>query len=236
MNLTELQASKKVLAQKALKEHYETDINLDNMTAKSTRAMLNRVRGLISESHTGASQHTIHSNPAYLKLIMMEQMLSQHYSDLRVQPSIVVENEEVQKSQVILAAQDMIDTIQKMMEQISKMNVEELPAVVTGVSNEIGTTESEQFNQSVGQALTTLLQSLTTTKSELTNSMNQLTGTESGFDAEAGSDTDMSADLDLDTDMDSDESDLDMDLDSEEEELPELPELDDLGGAGRELR
>ena len=236
MNLTELQGSKKIMSQRALREHFETNIDLERLDLPSTKKMLDKVRGLIKENNDNPNRHSMYGTPSYLKLSMMDQMLSQHYEDLKNQTSIVVENEEVQKSQVILSAQDMIDSIQKMMEQVSKMNVEELPAVVTGVQNEIGTNESEQFNQAVGQSLTTLLQALTTAKSELTSSMNQLTGVESSaevapeFDDE---ELDVDADLDMagDEEVDSgEEMGPDLDLGAEEEEDEEL------GNIGREMR
>jgi hypothetical protein len=166
---------------------------------------------------------------------MMEQMLSNHYQDIRVQTSIVVENEEVEKSQVILAAQDLVDQIQKMIEQVSKMNAEELPAVVNGISNEIGTSESETYNQSTSQSLTTLLQSLSTAKSDLTSSLGQITGAESAeapeaFDAGV-EDGEMDADLGM-----GDETAMDVPEPEEISDLSVSDETDEIGSAGRELR
>lgn len=228
MNLVEFQKSKVTQAKKALKEHFEVDINMSKMNQKKTRTMLNRVSGLLKEARSSGTQ--AQTSSSYLKLVMMEQMLSNHYQDIKVNRSIVVENEEVEKSQVILAAQDLVDQIQKMIEQVSKMNAEELPAVVNGISNEIGTAESESYNQSTSEALTTLIQSLSTTKSSLSSSLGQITGIESMSNPEAF-DADVSDD---DLNMD-DEVDLNVDV-TDTEELPELPEPDDMDASGRELR
>lgn len=239
MNLMELQGNKKSQTQRALREHYETDIDLSKLGAQKTRAMLSKVRGLLKESQTAGQQ--IQSNRGYLKLVMMEQMLSAHYGDLRVASRLVVENEEVQKSQVILAAQDMIDSIQKMIEQISKMNAEELPAVVTGVQNEIGTSESEQFQQSAGEALTTLQQSLTTAKTSLTSALGQITGEggELGAPAdELGGEEEFGAEEEMDLGNGTEEfgAEEEMDLDGLGDEELGAEEEEDLGGAGREMR
>jgi hypothetical protein len=232
MNLMEFQKSKTALTKKALKEHFEVNLDLNKMNQKKTRSMLNRVTGLLKEARRSGS--AAQTSPSYLKLVMMEQMLSNHYQDIRVQTSIVVENEEVEKSQVILAAQDLVDQIQKMIEQVSKMNAEELPAVVNGISNEIGTSESETYNQSTSQALTTLLQSLSSAKSDLTSNLGQITGAESAeapdaFDAGL-EDGEMDADLGM-----GDETAMDV---PEPEETPDLSsdETDEIGSAGRELR
>jgi hypothetical protein len=233
MNLMEFQGSKTTLAKKALKEHFEVDLDLNKMDQKKTRSMLSRVTGLLKEARRSGS--VAQTSPSYLKLVMMEQMLSNHYQDIRVQTSIVVENEEVEKSQVILAAQDLVDQIQKMIEQVSKMNAEELPAVVNGISNEIGTSESETYNQSTSQSLTTLLQSLSTAKSDLTSSLGQITGAESAeapeaFDAGV-EDGEMDADLGM-----GDETAMDVPEPEEISDLSVSDETDEIGSAGRELR
>jgi hypothetical protein len=114
------------------------------------------------------------------------------------------------------------------------MNAEELPAVVNGISNEIGTAESESYNQSTSQCLTTLLQSLSTAKSDLTSNLGQITGTGSAEAPEAFDagleDGEMDADLGM-----GDETAMDV---PEPEEMPDLSsdETDEIGSAGRELR
>lgn len=177
MNLNDLRENKRgKLAARVLRENYGVQLNLSKLNFKQVSGMLGKVRGLINETRSSSTIHASHQNPEYLKLLMMEQALSDRLRELRYETRIIVENEEVQKSQVILAAQDMIDSIQKMLEQISKMNVEELPAVVDGISNEIGSNESEQFNQSVGTSLNTLQQALSTAKGEVQSALGTITG------------------------------------------------------------
>jgi hypothetical protein len=229
MNLQELQENKKSkLVERALKEHYSVDMNLDKLDMVNAKRMLGRVRGLLKESRAGRSVHRSHENASYLKLVMMEQALSDRVNDLREQAKIVLENEEVQKSQVILAAQDMIDSMQKMIEQVSKMNAEELPAVVEGIQNEFGVQESEQFNTSVSETLTTLQSSLSQAKTALTGALNGITG---AAPAEMGGEMPGAPDMGAEPGMDAG---------AELPELPELPEPDDepedMGGAGRETR
>ena len=244
MKINEMNNSKKANTKRALKEHFEVKMNFDKLKLNETKSMLKRVRGLINETRTSKGAHARHQNPAYMKLVMMEQALTDHYGDLRVQHQIMLENEEVQKSQVILAAQDMIDSIQKMVEQISKMKVEELPAVVTGVNNEIGTDEGGQYESAATEALTTLEGALTAAKGALTGALGVVTGEGggAGMDDEAfGADEEaMGADMGGD-DM-ADMGDDDMGGDDMGGELPELPEPDmeepeeELGGAGRGRR
>jgi hypothetical protein len=242
MKLNEMTQSKKEIASKALKENFELNLDFDKMGLKQTANMLTKVRGLIAETRKSADYHTRHSNPGYLKAVMMEQALASHYADLKVEQQIVLENEEVQKSQVILAAQDMIDTVQKMIEQISKLKVEELPAVVTGVKNEVGANEGDQYEQSAMQALQTLEQALTDAKGGLTQALGSITGETEGFGDEGeeefgGEELGGMGDEGM-GDMGDDLGGGDMggDMGGELPEMPEEEEPEELGNAGRKMR
>jgi len=196
MKLSEFNNNPTSVAKRALEEHFNTKFNVDQLGLFETKKMLNKVKGLIRESKSVESQH----NPAYLKLVFMEQALTHHYGDLKAMPMynqrIVVENEQVEKSQVILAAQEMVDSIQKMVEQVSDMLVKELPAVVDGVNSEVGTNEGQQFNDQVTQALTSLQAALTGSKTGLSGALGVITGQAGGFDATgAAAGADMGADM-----------------------------------------
>ena len=178
MKLQDLDNSRISSASKALKEHYEMPFNVEKMPMAATKGMLNKVRGLIKESKQSGNFYQEQTSPSYMKLVFMEQSLAHHFNELRnrPQPRIVVENEEVEKSQVVLAAQDLVDSVQKMLEEVSDMLVKELPALTTGIQSEIGANEAEQFNSQVSEALTALQASVTETKSGLQSALNGITG------------------------------------------------------------
>lgn len=110
----------------------------------------------------------------------MEQALTQHYKSLPDMPKtkVITENEEVNRSQVILAAQDMVDSIQKMLEEVSDMLVKEMPALVDSVQTEIGVNEAQAFDQTAGQALAELNQCLVSVKGQLDQALSGITGGE----------------------------------------------------------
>jgi len=184
MKLTEFNAKPSLVAKKALKEHFDTSFNVEKLGLYETKTMLNRVKGLLKENRETTNTST-QNNPAYLKLVFMEQALTHHYGELKAMPMynqrIVVENEQVEKSQVILAAQEMVDSLQKMIEQISDMLVKELPAVIDGVNSEVGTTEGEQFSGQASEALTSLQAALTQAKTTMTSAVGAITGQSDGF-------------------------------------------------------
>jgi hypothetical protein len=129
------------------------------------------------------------------------------------------EASELQQAQVVLAAQDMVDQIQKMIEQVSAMQFKDLPALVDSIRNDVGMDQAQQFNNDVTAALQGLIQGLQGSKTQLETAQGVLTGQAPvvpGQDAGAagapaipggavpGADTgevDMDADLDLDANL-----------------------------------
>ena len=83
---------------------------------------------------------------------------------------------EVQQAQVVLASQDMVDQVQKMLEQVTSMQFKDLPALVDQVKNQIGADQAVQFNQDVTGALTTLTQNLQGSKQQLEGALGVVTG------------------------------------------------------------
>jgi len=194
---------------------------------------------LINETKSSTEFYQSQTSPSYMKLVFMEQALADHFSYLQSLPRtrIVVENEEVEKSQVVLAAQDMVDQVQKMVEEVSDMLVKELPALCAGVQSEIGVNESETFNQQVTEALTSLQASLTQSKGTLQSALNGITGQGGDMAADnafGDESPEMSADMDMSADLAGDgEEDFSVDDDiSVEEPDEEVP----VAGAGRVKR
>ena len=228
MKLTELNNNRRSYSTRVLKEQYEMPFNVDKMSMSSTRTMLTKVRGLMNESKQTSDHHNSQSSSSYMKLVFMEQALSDHYNELRSQPQarIMVENEEVEKSQVVLAAQDMVDQVQKMLEDVGQMQVKELPALVSSIESEIGVNESQTYNDSVSSQLDALSASLKESATALKNALNGLTGqaVDAAFDAGA----DLGADVGMDADMGDTESEI---------PLPtEEPDMPPSGGVGRAKR
>jgi hypothetical protein len=83
---------------------------------------------------------------------------------------------EVQQAQVVLAAQDMVDNVQKMSEQISSMQFKDLPALCDQIKNQVGVDQAMQFNTDATAALAGLLQNLQGAKQQLDQALGVVTG------------------------------------------------------------
>lgn len=173
MRLNEL--DQKNTAQKALKENFDISIDTTKLSRGQTRAMIDKVSRLIKEAKAKPDFYSSEKSPTFMKLVFLGQSLAEHYNSTK-EAKIVIENTEVEKSQVILAAQDMVDSLQKMIEEVNDMLVKELPALTDSIQSEIGVNEAQAFNQSASQALTTLNQTLSQSKQGVQGAMNAMTG------------------------------------------------------------
>jgi hypothetical protein len=130
----------------------------------------------------------------------------------------MLKESEVQQAQVVLAAQDMVDKMQGMLEDVSELQFKELPALVDSIKNQVGIDQATQFNGDASAALSGLMQNLQAAKQQLDQALGVVTGTAApgaadaaAMGAQAGAD--MGAELgaeagaldDLEADVDADE-------------------------------
>jgi len=83
---------------------------------------------------------------------------------------------EVQQAQVVLAAQDMVDKMQGMLEDVTELQFKELPALVDSIKNQVGIDQAQQFNTDATAALAGLVQNLQGAKAALDQALGVVTG------------------------------------------------------------
>jgi hypothetical protein len=291
-------------AAKVFENYFGDRVNFEQVSAQQAKSMLRRVRATIAEHRRTPEFHRSEQNPAYLKLVVMEQALSARIQEQAVGMSTastaagtgayvnnmpnaqstttdpqktaaamalqrqqkqrqlddedkqltkqtqdiaarkvaiakeksmmerrgslkqrLKEASEVQQAQVVLAAQDMVDQVQGMSEDISAMQFKDLPALVDQIKNEVGTDQAMQFNTDATAALAGLLQNLQGAKTQLEAALGVVTGQAPvvpGADIGAEMPTQLPA---------SDQEEIDVtDVDIEE------PDQEPVAGLGRERR
>jgi len=97
---------------------------------------------------------------------------------LRTKSGRYLTENEVQQAQVVLAAQDMVDRMQSMLEDITSMQFKDLPALSSSIQTTIGTTEAQAFNDAAGQSLAVLVDAIQASKVEMEAAQGTLTGVE----------------------------------------------------------
>jgi hypothetical protein len=223
---------------KVFEGHFDQRIPFDSLNRNQLHSMYRKVRGTLNEVRATPARHNSEKNPAYLKLMMMEQALAEkiyedemaaatpginpqqaaamaakqkmdqkdqvqkdleaakkqvtdlqnQLNDLNTSTTVqewrrraqangyYLSEGEVQQAQVVLAAQDMVDKMQSMIEDSTEMQFKELPALVDSIKNQIGPDQAAQFNNDAQAALSGLVQNLQGSKQQLEQALGVVTG------------------------------------------------------------
>jgi urease gamma subunit len=134
---------------------------------------------------------------------------------------MVKEASELQQAQVVLAAQDMIDRVQGMLEDVSEMQFKDLPALVNSIKQDMGMEQANQFQSQATTALSQLLTAMQQGKTAMEGAQGVLTGQApvvpgQPADDELGAMPEPAAGDDLDTELDASFDNAADDLDDEE--------------------
>ena len=96
--------------------------------------------------------------------------------------SVTLENlrtlmeQDLDQAELVLAAKDMVDNIQKMAEDLASMQVEDLMPLTDAMRESFGTEQAEIFNQSVDTILGSALDAIKTTREGVDQAIMVLTG------------------------------------------------------------
>ena len=88
------------------------------------------------------------------------------------------------KSEAILAAKDMVDSIQDMLEKIGKMQNEQLPALLDTVRDQLGIEKADGFKNAVSPLLGQLAQTLQQGRETVDGAARALAGEEGAMGGE----------------------------------------------------
>jgi hypothetical protein len=113
-------------------------------------------------------------NPEEQKLVAGAAMMQAESRLRRVMTRL--NESEVQQAQVVLAAQDMVDKMQGMLEDVTELQFKELPALVDSIKNQVGIDQATQFNTDATAALAGLVQNLQGAKAALDQALGVVTG------------------------------------------------------------
>lgn len=122
----------------------------------------------------------------------------------------IMENE-LDQAEVLLAAKNMADDLQKMAENLASMQVEELMSITNAMKEEVGTAEADAFNTSAEAAIGSALEAVKTANAQVADAVLVAQG--------QAPESDMGMD------------DTSMDMDGGLDDIEVEPEMDDFEGA-----
>lgn len=202
MILNDLQENKFAKLSRALKEVFEVDFNFQAEPAKlqkikeATDSRLAKLR----ESGVDASHKD------FQKLLLISESITLALVDIPVLGKATVkESSDLDTAEVLLAAKQMADDLQKMAEDLASMQVEDLMSITNAMKEEIGTAEAEAFSASAEAAIASALEAVKMANDQVSNAVLAAQGqpVETDMDADMGPEVD--ADMDAELDMDAEE-------------------------------
>jgi hypothetical protein len=159
---------------KVLASTFGHNVNISEMSSDSLGRMLNATNAKIIAIKESNSAYW--ENPTYNKLNLIQHSLRTYINEVaptrndgKKMKAKVKESAELEQAEVMLAAQELVDELQKMVENLAEMQVQKLMPIVDAMKEQMGFEQAEAYNASAEAALGTLLNSAKAAKGELEN-------------------------------------------------------------------
>ena len=174
MRLTEMgvkPTAKKI--NKVMESRFGVKIDYTNLNFPKAYVLARELTESLDRIKHSHGVHVAEKNPKYMELLMVREGLHRWMVENKQQ--LIMESE-MGKSQAILAAKDMVDSIQDMLEEVSKMQNEQMPALLDTIRDQIGMEQADAFKASVEPLLAEMTTQLSTARSTADNAARALAG------------------------------------------------------------
>ena len=176
MRLTEMgvkPSAKKI--NKVMESRFGVKIDYDNLNFPKAYVLAQGLTENLEKIKHSHGVHVAEKNPKYMELLMVREGLQKWINENRQ-----LMESEMGKSGAILAAKDLVDSIQDKVEKVSKMQAEQLPALIDTIRDQIGMQDAEEFKNSVGQLLSGMADSLGQARESADLAARHLAGEDTG--------------------------------------------------------
>jgi plasmid stabilization system protein ParE len=172
MKLAEMSTKSTRKINKLMESRFGFAINFSNLTVEKAERLSETIVANLDKIRHSVDLHTAERNPRYMELLTVKEGLSTWLEQHRQQ---LVEGE-VGNAEVLLAANNMVDSIQDAIEKVGKMQNEQLPELLDSIRDQVGAEQAEGFKNAVGTTLETLMQNLQTAREGVDGGVRILTG------------------------------------------------------------
>lgn len=171
MNLKELAPKKTQRLNKVMESRFGFTVDYDNMTYAKAQRLSIAIEESLNKIRQSYGIHTAEQNPKYMEMFMVKEGVDAWLRDNRL-----LTEGELETAEAVLAAKDMVDSIQDMITDASKMLNEQLPPLLDTIRDQLGAAQADQFKTTATGALQGLMDSLNTARDSLDNGSRQLAG------------------------------------------------------------
>lgn len=178
MKLSEMSKTSSKRINKVLESRFGFAINFDTLTVEKATKLNETITKNLDKIRHSVNLHNAETNPRYMELLTVQEGLTKWLEEnAKVEETAEVITEgEVGNAEVLLAAKDMVDSVQDAIEQVGKMQNEQLPQLLDSIRDQIGSEQAEGFKNAVGTTLDELMGNLQSAREGVDKGVRLLSG------------------------------------------------------------
>lgn len=220
MNLTDLKDSSFSKLNNTLKEVFGIQLDFNKDVSKLKAIKESTIAQIENLRDNGIDQ----SNRDFQKLLLIKEGLD-HAIETKED---IMETQDLDQAEVLLAAKQMADDLQKMAENLASMQVEELMSITNAMKDEVGTAEADAFNAAAEAAIAGALEAVKGANEAVNNAVLAAQG--------QNVETDMDMDM-AEPEMGSDEIEMEPEMGDMEDDFEGADAAEDMSDeGGREMK
>jgi len=172
MNLNDISpVATPIKMNRIMESRFGFSIDYKNLTVNKASKLSSKITESIDSIRNSFGSHTAERNPKYMELLIVREALSKWIAERKS-----LHEGEIGKSEAILASKDIVNSIQDMLEKISKIQAEQLPALVDTIRDQIGNEQADQYKSGISELLSNMITQLTQAREQADNATRGLTG------------------------------------------------------------
>jgi hypothetical protein len=172
MKLSEMSQTSAKKINKVLESRFGFAINYDNLSIAKAQRLGETISLNLNKIRHSADFHRAETNPRYMELLTVQEGLNTWLTEQHQQ----LNEGEVGNAEVLLAAKDMVDSVQDTIEKVGKMQNEQLPQLLDSIRDQIGSEQADAFKNAVGATLDQLMQNLQSAREGVDTGVRVLSG------------------------------------------------------------
>jgi hypothetical protein len=138
---------------KVVESRFGYAIDFNKLTFKKAYKLASGLSESLDHIRRTHGAGAVEKNQKYMEMLMVRESL---HSWMRENKQQFITESELAKSEAILAAKNIVDSIQDMLEKISKLQSEQMPALLDSIRDQIGADQAEQFKTTMTPMITDL--------------------------------------------------------------------------------
>lgn len=171
MNLQELAPKKTKRLNRVMESRFGFTVDYDNLNYVKAQRLSIALEENLNKIRKSYGIHTAEQNPKYMEMLLVKEGIDAWLRDNRL-----LTEGELETAEAVLAAKDMVDSIQDMITDASKMMNEQLPPLLDTIRDQLGTAQADQFKTTATGALQGLMDALNGARDSLDSGSRQLAG------------------------------------------------------------